>query len=34
MLVATTFAAILTYVVWRAGRKHERGGSDIATIGM
>ena len=34
MLGATTVAAILTYVVWKAGHKRGRGGTDITGIGM
>ncbi len=34
MLVATTIAAILTYVVWKRGTKRGRGGTDITAIGM
>jgi spermidine/putrescine transport system permease protein len=34
MLVATTLAAILTFVVWRAGRTRERGKTDLTTIGV
>ena len=34
MLVATTIAAVLTYVVWKQGSKRGRGGTDITAIGM
>jgi spermidine/putrescine transport system permease protein len=34
MLVATTVAAILTYVVWKRGIKRGRGGADITAIGI
>jgi spermidine/putrescine transport system permease protein len=34
MLVATTVAAILTYVVWKRGTKRGRGGADITAIGI
>jgi spermidine/putrescine transport system permease protein len=34
MLVATTLAAILTFVVWKRAKSRGRGGADIRTIGV